>query len=61
MWPTVIGFLVDKLMSGLMHLALEVHGVQLSIVVLADYLHNILLLKGIFIHPLHGTHTLNRD
>lgn len=44
-----------------MHLALDVHGVQLSVVVLGDDLHDILLLEGIFIHSLHGTHTLNRD
>lgn len=44
-----------------MHLALDVHGVQLPVVVLGDDLHYILLLKGIFIHPLHGTHTLNGD
>lgn len=43
------------------HLALDVHGMQLSAVVLGDDLHYVLLLKGIFIHPLHGTHTLNGD
>ena len=44
-----------------MHLALDVHGVQLPVVVLGDDLHYILLLKGIFIHPLHGAHAANRD
>lgn len=43
------------------HLALDVRGVQLSVVVLGDDLHYILLLKSIFIHPLHGAHTLNRN
>lgn len=43
------------------HLALDVHGVQLSVVVLGDDLHDILLLEGIFIHPLHRTHTLDGD
>lgn len=43
------------------HLALDVHGVQLSVVVLGDDLHYILLLKSIFIHPLHGAHTRNRN
>lgn len=42
-----------------MHLALDVHGVQLSVVVLGDDLHDILLLEGIFIRSLHGTHTLD--
>lgn len=54
-------FVGDWLVSVRMHLALDVHGVQLPIVVLGDDLHYILLLKGIFIHPLHGTHTLDRD
>lgn len=49
----------DWLVQALTHLALDVHGVQLSVVVLRNDLHYILLLKGIFIHPLHGTHTLN--
>lgn len=43
------------------HLALDVHGLQLSVIVLADDLHYILLLKGILIHPLHGTHTPDGD
>lgn len=51
----------DWLVLVPMHLALDVHGVQLSVVVLGDDLHDILLLEGIFIHSLHGTHTLNRD
>lgn len=57
----VMHFVGDWLVSVRMHLALDVHGVQLPIVVLGDDLHYILLLKGIFIHPLHGTHTLDRD
>lgn len=44
-----------------MHLALDEHRMQLSVVVLGDDLHYILLLEGIFIHSLHGTHTLDRD
>lgn len=44
-----------------MHLALDVHGVQLAVVVLGDDLHYILLLEGVFIHPLHSTHTLDGD
>ena len=44
-----------------MHLALDVHGVHLPVVVLGDDLHYILLLKGVFIHPLHGTHALHGD
>lgn len=56
-----MNFFVDWLLSVSMHLALDVHGVQLSVVVLGDDLHYILLLKGIFVHPLHGAHTLNRD
>lgn len=51
----------DCLVSVPMHLALDVHGVQLPVVVLGDDLHYILLLKGVFIQPLHRTHTLNRD
>lgn len=43
------------------HLALDVHGLQLSVIVLADDLHYILLLKGILIHPLNGTYTPNGD
>lgn len=43
------------------HLALDVHGVQLSVVVLGDDLHDILLLEGILIHSLHRTHTLDGD
>ena len=34
---------------------------QLCVVVLGDDLHHVLLLKGVLIHPLHCTHTLNRD
>lgn len=49
----------DWLVSVPMHLALDVHGVQLPVIVLGDDLHYILLLKGIFIHPLHRTHALN--
>lgn len=41
------------------HLALDVDDVNLAGVVLGDELHHILLLEGIFIHPLHGTHTLD--
>lgn len=44
-----------------MHLALDVHGVQLSVVVLGDDLHDILLLEGILVHSLHRTHTLDGD
>lgn len=44
-----------------MHLALDVHGVQLSVVVLGDDLHDILLLEGILIRSLHRTHTLDGD
>lgn len=44
-----------------MHLALDVHGVQLAVVVLGDDLHYILLLEGVFIHPLDSTHTLDGD
>lgn len=54
-------FVGDWLVSVPKHLALDVHGVQLALVVLGDDLHYILLLKGIFIHPLHGTHTLDGD
>lgn len=57
----VKNYVGDWLVSVPMHLALDVHGVQLPIIVLGDDLHYILLLKGIFIHPLHCTHTLNRD
>lgn len=57
----VMNFVGDWLVSVPKHLALDVHGVQLSVVVLGDDLHYILLLEGIFIHPLHGTHTLDRD
>ncbi len=56
-----MNFVGDWLVSVPMHLALDVHGVQLSVVVLGDDLHYILLLKGIFVHPLHGAHTLNGD
>lgn len=44
-----------------MHLALDVHGVQLSVVVLGDDLHDILLLEGILVHSLHRTHTPDGD
>lgn len=56
-----MNFVGDWLVSAPTYLALDVHGVQLSVVVLGDDLHYILLLKGIFIHPLHGAHTLNGD
>lgn len=41
------------------HLALDVDDVNLAGVVLGDELHHILLLEGVFIHPLHSTHTLD--
>lgn len=41
------------------HLALDVDDVQLPVVVLGDELHHVLLLEGIFIHPLHSTHALD--
>lgn len=41
------------------HLALDVDDVQLPVVVLGDELHHVLLLESVFIHPLHGTHTLD--
>lgn len=56
-----MNFVGDWLVSVPKHLALDVHGVQLPVVVLGDDLHYILLLKGILIHPLHGAHALNRD
>lgn len=56
-----MNFVGGWLVSVPKHLALDVHGVQLPVVVLGDDLHYILLLEGIFIHPLHSTHTLDGD
>lgn len=57
----VMNFVGGWLVSVPKHLALDVHGVQLPVVVLGDDLHYILLLEGIFIHSLHSTHALDGD